>query len=315
MKADINYAIDIYANIDGAGKCISPYYILLMNNIYQMIVSDDAYINIDKNMIDIDNINKLYPSVNLCNVENHILNKKFVEYLFSLGVVASNNLRWYDIETIINTYSNGMIKNIINEHDINTNPIIMVTVLKIKITWLYKFNIESTTITNKFQSAISNPIYMMYQLGYHYYSENNNYQLLELLTDNSKYAMGFILPKKWKDESNIEYDTNGVPMITGSELNKMIQQLKYVLVDIYIPKFNASTRTDMSLVMSKINPGRDWYNFIHYASVDIDENGIRENIIKENTSDKKYYFHANHIFIYYMRNIITNTIIIYGDYQ
>ena len=227
--------------------------------------------------------------------------------------------------------SDGLIKDIIPDTDIHNNmSIILINTNYFKGSWKYKFDIDETRLMMFYKTK---NIPMMHQINYFNYYENEKIQIVELPYDENEYVMGIILPIKFMEEDDLEYSLSNVPYFSIGEINEYINNLTPTKVDLYLPKFTHHRKIDLIKILEKMDvidlfdPLKANLNLISKKAfvskmlqetiIIVDELGTEfQNTtnIKINETGSKL-FKANHIFVYYVRYLLDNTFLIFGDYQ
>lgn len=229
------------------------------------------------------------------------------------------------VNNYIKTKTNGMIRDVIKENDIDVSTIlVLINTIYFKANWLHRFS-KSLTQKMQFNGDKVQQIDMMYQKENFDYFENNDIQMLEMKYRNEDYCMGIILPK-----------TNNKFKLTINKLNEYTANLRNEKVKIYIPKFTHKKNIQLVPILQKLGVN-DLFNsnakldiaeyayvsrIIHEAVVVVDEEGTEASaatvvIMKEMATmpREEIIFKANHSFAYYIVHKPTNTILFYGDFR
>lgn len=226
--------------------------------------------------------------------------------------------------------SNGIIKMVTQSIDAESLSVAAINVFYLRSSWAQPFD-PNKTFRAAFHKTPGNMIDLMHQTNFYNYYEDSNVQLIELPFHETDMVMGFILPKKYMDETNINYTPNNVPYFTTSQILEFINNTKYTYVDVYIPKFThvqynnlGSTIQKMGInkILDENKPIKMISDNAYLSSVDqitvvtIDETGyISYTKTDLNNGYSNIVFRADHVFVYYIKDIASGMIITMGDYQ
>lgn len=277
--------------------------------------------------------------VKLANIilvnKNMPVKKEYLELVEKLTLVSNEDFS--DGSAVVNKANsfiekstNGLIKNILETDMISTDTImVLVNTIYFKAKWAIPFKANNTN-THKFNN--SSKVEMMNQTKNHPYYEDSRVQILQLMYKGTEYCMGIILPKESVDIKDcIEY------------LNKDIVQ-NPELVEVYIPKFTQRKKIDLiphmktlgvtdlfgseSRLDNMISTSGDDFAYvstmIHEAVVVVDECGTEASAVTvavctmecaSLNPKKSIVFRADRPFIYYIKHILTNTLLFVGDFH
>lgn len=324
-----NFGLLLYYNIDSSSLIVSP---LGISTIFTIIKSANSCCdNFNINMSDIDDINKSldddlfkFVTIFIFNKNDKSINKKFIDIIKkNTLVVLSNNQNHENAIDYVNNY----VSQITDEHihKIITNEILdksssvnMININYFRLKWLYKFDKKLTKLMT---FHATNNVYMMNQKNIFNYFENSYYEAVELPLYDDNYVMGFILSKNFLDESSLDYSLNNVPNISLNELNEIFNNMQMIEIDVYIPKIIHRKNINVLPIFQKMNINHNIKtiadnayisNIKHETILILDEDGKNTNKINIKTSKT---FMANRVFIYYVRYIVNNLILLYGNYQ
>jgi serpin B/serpin B11/12 len=344
-RLSFNFAINIYDNLDGASNLISPLlatYAISLVHLASLEDTDYQLTNLLGYKYGLEELNSFNRILNNDFVKmrtlilvNYNINQKYIDMTKKLSLIAKKNFRKADLLTMkinryVNRISNGTIKTIVSPEDMNDKMcIVVISFIYLEVTWKYKFNIDDTTMV-KFHKT--NMVEMMHQINYFDYYENPSIQMVELPLSDDNYKLGIILPKKYLEQSGIEYSVNNVPRFTSEEVMEFINNTESKQINLYIPKFTHKRKIDMVPLLIKMGVS-NLFNREHaqldtiskYACVSkmiqesiikIDESGVEEQIISENfEKEASILFKADHAFVYFVRYVPLNVLLFYGDYQ
>lgn len=260
---------------------------------------------------------------------NLALNTGFVNYVSDIGKLVKFDItkprqEAYNINNIIGQYSRGLIAQITDDNLINANTnIILISTMYFRNKWKYGF-LQKNTQYRYFFGFKQKKVKMMHQYNniYNYYEDGMN-QIIELDYIGNKYTMGIILPRK-----------NGKLHVSHEQLEYYLSQLIPTKInELSIPKFKQQSRFKIDNLFKKngmkeiftnadfseITPSNNILyisDIIHQSIIVVDENGnLNSNLNNSgNSKSSKTNFIANHPFIYYIRFIPTNTLLMVGFY-
>jgi serine protease inhibitor len=336
------FSINMFNNLDGASNIISPLLLSYILGVYQLGSDDKSsnQISIITNNSASKNLLKNYRNILLSNMfrsqvmiiintDISFVNPNYLNMIRKLSNVyyiskksLNDNIR-YKISRQILVNTSGLMRNIVPDTLSKYGSIDIISTLMIDCVWEYQF--EKKTITDLFHK--SSKIELMCQLSYHQYYESANIKLLEMNLKDIDYRFGIILPKKYLEEDNLDYNLAGIPIMTHQQLLEMINNLEYTLVDVKIPIFSHYRKYNLSETIIKmglvtpftknhtemISPHAQLNDVITATYINIDITG--DKIPQKYLSSDSKYFCANHEFIYYVRHYPTNKFIVIGDFQ
>jgi len=263
------------------------------------------------------------------------------------------------VNTFIEQNTNGLIKNLIDSSSINPLlKMLIINTIYFKAQWTHPFK-KYNTFKHPFKSIIRKgecdvkKVDMMTQTNNFAYYEDSEIQMIEMnydselssreslsiakdfsmdphltqnefISEESRYSMGIILPKK--------------EVIPSLDINKIINfktNSKMKEVEIYLPKFTQRKRTNIIPILKKLNVkqlftetaelegiGNNLFvsNIIHEAIVIVDEEGTEASAatcayVMENcyiAKKQSVVFKADHSFVYYIRDKRTNNLLFTG---
>ncbi|BCS82884.1 serine protease inhibitor [Cotonvirus japonicus] len=349
------FTIDIFNNFDGSTNIFSPISLLYSLSLIQLAAdgkTDRQLTHVLEHKYTTDDLEYLSQILNgsiikstnmfIVNDKYHI-NPNYKSLIKDLIHIV--NINFKKPSTIVNkinyfveTNTNGMIKEIVNENDIDVDTsLVLINTVYFKSQWKKKFN-EKNTTKKKFHRTSDDLIDMMHQIGSFNYYENKAVQLVEMLYSNEEYTMGIILPRLYNTDS-VDYTINNVPIFTAPEINEYINNCQYVKVDLSIPKFIQRKKYDMVTILKKMgithifNENADLNiltekqnisKIIHESVIIVDESGTEassttvvtgKSIMSRPSQEKPVVFIADHPFVYYIRYIPSNLFLFFGDYQ
>lgn len=353
--ANNSFTINMFDNLDGASNLFSPIsitYALSLIHLAALGNTDNQLTKLFNYKYSVDDLEQIYKlfnnnviqMTNLLLVNNkYKINKVYVDMISGLVRVidadfSNSALIVHKINNFIENKTNGLIKNLVDENDIDASMIlVLINTIYFKASWQHKFDPDNTT---KMKFHKTNLVDMMHQINYFNYFENSTVQAIEILYKKNAYAMGVILPKRYLQEDEIDYSTNDVPLIPISETNEIINNMAYTRIDLYLPKF--TQRKNLELVPVLIKMGvTDLFNhradltiavkdafiskIIHESVVIVDEFGTEAaaatvvmgkiTAMPPHAEPEPILFKADHAFVYYIRHLESGMFLFYGDYQ
>lgn len=96
--------------------------------------------------------------------------------------------------------SNGIIKMVTQSIDAESLSVAAINVFYLRSSWAQPFD-PNKTFRAAFHKTPGNMIDLMHQTNFYNYYEDSNVQLIELPFHETDMVMGFILPKKYMDET------------------------------------------------------------------------------------------------------------------
>jgi serine protease inhibitor len=183
--------------------------------------------------------------------------------------------------------------------------------------WKYKFDQNLTDLKTFMGSKQKLCLMMnMYNTQF-YYTEDEKNQVIEIPYKDNNYVFGIILPKK-----------QSTPECSEEQFNKYFNKLKLEPIEyLSIPKFNERKNYKLNNIFKKLNINSIFENcnlshindkitidyVLHQINFSIDETGYKRPKIINN--QKNIQFDANKIFLYYVRNLPLNKIMLTGIFS
>lgn len=327
QRPNSNYkmSMDLFYNFENASSVFSPQSIMMLLSMIMQNTNNDILKILDFKEIKnyVSEFNPEIMDIDFFLIfDDFKIKKKYLDNLKGLAHVVNKNFDEsraisYKVNNFISRHTNSAIKNILSENDLRKNSLVVINTVYFRVKWFYKFNANETT-SMTFHKTDTDVVEMMHQINRFHYFENDLIKLVEIPFHDVDYVMGIILPKDYMEEDNMNYSINNIPQFTSEELEKFTTQLKPVLLNMYIPKFERCHHNLLNTTLEKIG----WSNIlkklsvsriIHKVFFSIDENGEHD-VNSESYNDAKD-FTANHSFIYYVRYLPKNIFLLFGDYQ
>lgn len=228
----------------------------------------------------------------------------------------------------------GKIPSIIRINSVNNDTrLILTNAIYFKGKWQFAFKKENTT-NREFKGKIalplgikytSNKVPTMHQVEKFQYYENDQYQALNLPYQGNALSMLILLPKQ---------DTEFIDKNLESSYNETIKGLVTTKVNVYLPKFKLETESNLKEIFCEMGANLAFSDnadfsgisneklkiseIIHKAFVEINEEGTEAaaatavTIIKRCVMSPPKLFDANHPFVFFIRNQVTNTVLFTG---
>ena len=184
------------------------------------------------------------------------------------------------------------------------------------------------------ESGIETMVPMMNQFHQFFYTENDLCQALCLPYSNGAYQMIVLLPKEDKTVCDV------AGSLTADSWKKMYAQMQRIDVDVKLPRFESESEVNLSGLMTPLMPNAfrmnkaDFSNLFDVKScidkikqeghIKVDETGAEASVITSLQGDlgsvktvqpETVRFHANHPFLYFIREWSTGTIFFIGQYM
>jgi serpin B/serpin B11/12 len=343
IDANNEFTIDLFDNLDGASNIFSPLAISFALSLIQLGtigLAKSQLLELVGHNYDANELITLKKSFNnqvmkVINVivydEKINIKLQYQQIIQKLAKITEyNDNAIHKINNQVEYATDGMIKDFFpNGH----NSVSVGSAAYFKASWQHEFDVNNTFKTN-FHRTEGTLVDLMHQINNFKYYENSLVQLVELPYDEKDYVMGIILPIKYLDATNLEYSINNVPQFSRQEINELINNTEYTLVDLYLPKFVQRKKINMIPLLKKMglnkifdinNSNYDIGNtnsyisdFVHEVLIIVDELGTKAKIINNQivrSNEKMVIFRADHAFIYYVRHIPSGMFLFYGDYQ
>lgn len=324
VNANNILCMTIFNNLEGASKIFSPLGITFAIALLQLAATDKT----EKEIYDL--LGYKYEPLELESIHG-LFNNDNITFKNIILVVSDGkiNKEYADATDRLVTFTNHidtMTQNIITENDLT--QIVLINILNFRMEWFNGFNTSDTT---RMLFHKTNMVDMMHQVNKFAYYENDYLQAIEMLYVHTDYVMGIILPV-FQEENFLINTPYNIPKFTINDINNFIDKLEYTEVELYVPKFQDKKNIDLVPILQKLgvnslfDPNKVNLNittsetaiskFIHEVTINVDERGT--NIASINTQKRSVetkFFRADHVFVYYIRHVPTNTLLFFGDYQ
>ena len=242
-----------------------------------------------------------------------------------------------EINQKISQRSNGMLPKVLDKS--NLDPMmgfVLTNTIYFKGIWTDKFP-KALTRDEVFkdENGKEKTMPMMNQEHNFYYSENDLCQALSLPYSNEAYQMIVLLPKEGKTVSEV------VQSLTADGWQRMGAQMRKVLVDVKLPRFESSSDVELTSVMSALGMSdafqrnrADFSNLFELKShigmisqvgrIKVDETGTEATIAEvlqgrivglDIVPPDSVKFYATHPFLYVIREVSTGAIFFIGQYM
>ena len=212
----------------------------------------------------------------------------------------------------------------------------LVNTINFKGVWTDKFHKDDTQDeVFKGEDGKEQTVPMMNQTRQFFYTENDLCQTLCLPYSNEAYQMIVLLPKEGKTVSEV------VQSLTADGWQRMGAQMRKVLVDVKLPRFESSSDVELTSVMSALGMSdafqrnrADFSNLFELKShigmisqvgrIKVDETGTEATIAEvlqgrivglDIVPPDSVKFYATHPFLYVIREVSTGAIFFIGQYM
>ena len=242
-----------------------------------------------------------------------------------------------EINQEINEHSNGMLPKVLDKS--NLDPMmgfVLTNTIYFKGIWTHKFP-KALTRDEEFkdEDGKKKTMPMMNEKRNYYYTENDLCQVLSLPYSNEAYQMIVLLPKKGKTVSEVAQS------LTADSWQRMGAQMRKVLVEVKLPRFESSSDVELTGVMSALGipnafskTKANFSNLFDMKSsigmisqvgrIKVDETGTEATVTEalqgrimglDLVQPDMVHFHATHPFLYFIREWSTGTIFFIGQYM
>ena len=222
-----------------------------------------------------------------------------------------------------------------NESESDQLTFTLVNTIYFKGIWTDKFR-KANTQDEVFrgEDGKETTVPMMKQTRQFFYTENDLCQALCLPYSNGAYQMIVLLPKEGRTVEEMAQS------LTADSWEKMYDQMKNVLVDVKLPRFESESEVNLTGMMSALMPNAfsmkkaDFSNLFDIESyikmikqkgrIKVDETGTEATVATilqgrigglDLVQPDIVRFHATHPFLYFIREWSTGTIFFIGQYM
>jgi serpin B len=240
------------------------------------------------------------------------------------------------INSWVEDQTNKKIKDLLPKDSLSRDTrLVLTNAVYFKGSWLHQFDKRATQDTGFFaRGKTSAKVPMMKQIDQFNLGGNADAAVLELPYSHGDIAMDIILPRK----------NDGLPALEakldGAGLVKLLATMKSTNVDVAVPKFKVRSSVSMKDMLSKLGmktafsraadfsgmitkAGEPLYidQIYHQGFVDVDEQGTEAAaataVVMNDESapmrdPKATAFHADHPFVWLIRDLKTGEILFYG---
>lgn len=258
------------------------------------------------------------------NVEKYYLGETLAFDNSQARITADKVNKWCDVKT------EGMIKEILKESDINSNTrVILTNAIYFKGEWYNEFK-EHNTRKRVFYNSLKKEsnLDFLYCENEFAYTEDDNSQVLRMSYKGGDFSMLLILPK--------ENDINSLrARLTLEMLAKVNDDLKTYEVKVYLPKFKFEFKKTMNDALIQLGMGRAFNpisetelyigKVLHKAVIDVNEKGTEAAAVTAVAMGdmsappgpplEKRVFDANHPFIFVIQDNMTKNILFMGKVE
>lgn len=233
-----------------------------------------------------------------------------------------------------NSKTNGLIPGILNEVDPEAVSYLL-NAIYFKAAWVHPFKEHNTKMENFTTANGTEKLPMMCQNDKFLYMKNEVFAAVDLPYGNKKWSMTVLLPKKGKSVSDvIDY--------LAKEGTSFLSHMTHRNIDLKMPRFETESTTEdligtlekMGIIRVFDGPqaeirnmcNRDVFisNMLQKAHIKVNENGSEAAAVTEvevfclSTSDEEpvppIIFHADHPFVYLIREASSDVILFVGKF-
>jgi serpin B len=212
----------------------------------------------------------------------------------------------------------------------------LVNTIHFKGIWTDKFRKANThDEVFKDEDGKETTVPMMNQTCQFFYTENDLCQTLCLPYSNGAYQMFVLLPKEGKTVGDV------VQSLTADGWGKCYDQMRRVLVEVKLPRFESKSEVILTDVMKKLGMPdafsmtkadfsnlfdmKSWIDKVkQFGRIEVDETGTEATVVTalqgrivglDLVQPDTIRFHATHPFLYFVREWSTGTIFFIGQYM
>ncbi len=212
----------------------------------------------------------------------------------------------------------------------------LVNTIHFKGIWTDKFRKANThDEVFKDEDGKETTVSMMNQTCQFFYTENDLCQTLCLPYSNGAYQMFVLLPKEGKTVGDV------VQSLTADGWEKCYDQMRRVLVEVKLPRFESKSEVILTDVMKKLGMPdafsmtkadfsnlfdmKSWIDKVkQFGRIEVDETGTEATVVTalqgrivglDLVQPDTIRFHATHPFLYFIREWSTGTIFFIGQYM
>jgi serine protease inhibitor len=271
-----------------------------------------------------------------CQVDSYMItrttlsvNKAFADNISDLVTFDTVNVNKPEVEAarLSKLLNFGITPTMINDN----TAIMLFNRIKFNAKWKVPFNKKDSTHKMFFSNNGAKKVLFMVQNNKtHNYYKDASFQLLEMKYADNIFAFGIVLPK----------NKNGAPTLSLDQLDYYVSNMQeQEITEINIPRFSHTSRYDGKEMLQKIGIRKLFVNMdisdivpfnnalmvtqiIHQATIVVDESGTEATaetlmVMSDACDDspEEIKFIANHPFVYYIRDIPSNTVLFVGRYQ
>ena len=297
----------------------------IINNSYKGLT--EALLNVDTRVI-ISIANSVWTE------NNFVVKKPFVDVLTQYYNAESKPFDVLDplaptqINSWIESKTNGLIKNMIDQLDPNT-VMLLINAIYFKGKWNSQFEKDNTVQKSFYKpdgSTITVP--MMKQTSDYKIYNGDGFTLAELAYGQGNFVMDVILPS----------DNNGIksliPLITENSLSGWLNQMVERKTELSFPRFKYGYKKELKDILSDMGMGlaftdnADFSNIsdlstkisfvLHQANIESNEEGTEAaaatvvGIIETSMPAGPFVLNLDHSFLYIIRETTTNSILFMG---
>jgi serpin B len=306
---------------------------LRMNGVSPEIINN-SYKDLTKALLNVD-ARVLISIANSVWIENKFVVKKpFTDILTQYYNAESKSFDITDplVPTQVNSWieskTNGLIKNMIDQLDPNT-VMLLINAIYFKGKWNSQFDKTKTTDGSFYKpDGTTEQVPMMKQTDNYKIYSGEGFTLAELAYGQGNFVMDVILPD----------DNNGInsiiPLITDNSLGVWLSQMVEIKTELTFPRFKYGYKKELKDILSDMGMGlaftdnADFSNIsdlsteisfvLHQANIETNEEGTEAaaatvvGIIATSMPAGPFVLNVDHSFLYLIRETTTNSILFMG---
>jgi serpin B len=257
------------------------------------------------------------------NRENYHAGMKLVDFSQHTEQVRKTINSWIERKTA------NKIKDLLKPGILSSDTCLVITnAIFFKGTWVHQFAKENTQV-GAFTTLAGNTVdvaFMRQTAGFGFY-ENSTLKLLEMPYKGDRIAMTILLPLQADGLPGLER------ALSTGRIERWLNGMVETAVDVKLPKFAFTSEFELSSALKSLGmveafkPGADFSGMtgfielfisavVHKALVDVNEKGTvaagATAIVFDRTSMPQSEFHADHPFLFLIRDTTTGAILFMG---
>jgi serine protease inhibitor len=297
-------------------------------------IINESYKNLTNALLSVDKRVSISIANSVWTENNFVVKKPFINILTEFYDAESESFDANDpsapgkINNWIDSKTNGLIKNMIDQLDNNT-VMLLINAIYFKGKWESQFD-KTKTIQGSFykQDGMTSQVPMMKQISDFKVYDGDGFTMAEFPYGQGNFVMDVILP-----DENTGID-NLMPLITENNFTEWLNHMGGRKTDLTFPRFKYGYKKQLNDILSSMGmeiaftDNADFSNIsdidllisfvLHQAFIDTNEEGTEAaaatvvGIIATSTGTGPIILNLDHPFIYIIRETTTNSILFMG---